>query len=38
MSLPPLEEDLPPDVRAELGPLALLSVEELREMSREKPN
>ena len=34
MSLPPLEEDLPPDVRAELGPMALLSAEELREMSR----
>ncbi len=35
MSLPPLEEDLPPDVRAELGPMALLSADELREMSRE---
>ena len=35
MSLPPLEEDLPPDVRAELGPMALLSAEELREVSRE---
>ncbi len=34
ISLPPLEKDLPPEVRSELGPMALLSAEELREMSR----
>ena len=35
MSLPPLEKDLPPEIRAELGPIALLSAEGLREKSRE---
>ncbi len=35
ISLPPLEEDLPPEVRSELGPMALLSIEELREAGRE---
>ncbi len=30
-----LPEDLPPEVRSELGPMALLSAEELREMSCE---
>lgn len=35
MSLPPLEKDLPPEVRSELGPMALLSVEELRKASDE---
>ncbi len=33
ISLPPLERDLPPEVRSELGPMALLSAEELREIS-----
>ena len=35
MSLPPLEKDLPPEIRSELGPMALLSAEELRAISRE---
>ncbi len=35
MSLPPLEKDLPPEIRSELGPMALLDAEELREMSCE---
>lgn len=35
ISLPPLERDLPPEIRAELGPMALLSAEELREISRD---
>ncbi len=35
MSLPPLEDDLPPELRSELSPMALLSVEELRQTSRE---
>lgn len=36
LSLPPLEEDLPPEIRSELGPMALLNAEELRELSRER--
>ncbi len=35
MSLPPLEKDLPPELRSELGALALLGAKELREVSRE---
>ncbi|MCP3997556.1 MAG: hypothetical protein GY722_21215 [bacterium] len=35
MSLPPLEKDLPPEIRADLGPMALLSAAELREISHE---
>ena len=35
MALPPLEKDLPPEIRSELGPMALLRAEELREVSRE---
>ncbi len=35
MSLPPLEKDLPPELRADLGPMALLSADELRGVSRE---
>ncbi len=35
MSLPPLEKDLPREIRTELSPMALLSADELREMSRE---
>ena len=35
LSLPPLERDLPPEIRSELGPLALSSDEELRKLSRE---
>lgn len=35
MSLPPLEKDLPPEIRSELGAMALLGAEELREVSRE---
>ncbi len=35
MSLPPLEKDLPPEIRSELGPMALLSTEDLREVGRE---
>ena len=30
LSLPRLESDLPPEIRAELGPMALLSEAELR--------
>ncbi len=35
LSLPPLEKDLPPEIRSELGPMALLSTEDLREVSHE---
>ncbi len=35
MSLPPLEKDLPPEIRAELSPMALLSAEQLLEVSRK---
>lgn len=35
LSLPPLERDLPPEIRSELRPMALLTAEELRELSRE---
>ncbi len=35
MSLPPLEKDLPPEIRADLGQMALLSAAELREISHE---
>ena len=34
LSLPPLEADLPADVRADLGPLALSSVQELHEIAQ----
>lgn len=35
LSLPPLEADLPADVRADLGPLALASARELHEIARK---
>ncbi len=35
LSLPPLEKDLPPKIRAELGGMALLDAEELQKVSRE---
>ncbi len=35
MSLPPLEQDLPPEIRSELGPMALLSTEQLCQASHE---
>ena len=36
MSLPPLEKDLPLEVREELGPMALLTADELGKKSRER--
>ncbi len=35
MSLPPLEDDLPPELRSDLGAMALLDAVELRDLSRE---
>lgn len=35
MSLPPLERDMPPEIRSELRPIALLSADELRRVSHE---
>lgn len=35
LSLPALEKELPPEIRAVLGPMALLSDEELGQLSRE---
>lgn len=35
MSLPELEKDLPSAIRFEMGPMAMLSVEELEQLSRE---
>lgn len=36
MSLPPLEKDLPPELRVELGPMDLLNVDKLRKLSCER--